>query len=402
MGLIKFQFFISYAVMGSMMPLLSVFFGHAKGFSKSEIGMVMAASGFSMIVSPVVMTLLADMRIESRRIIAGALFVSALFILGMHFSTGMAAVGAFFVLYHLAYVSVPPLQDALYFRMEAEHDPTQGPMVPYGAVRVWGTTGFIVPSAMLWALAAFLPSGQEAITGIMMFFAAGFALLSAAHSLRLPLNPPRALNARKLPSVAAARVLFGPEGRWMCLPLIIAYLCAPAYHAFFPLYLKEIAGYQENVIGLIICIGVVLEIFVILSLDRLRGRFGLKRLMVFGMACMALRFVCLWAFPNAWTPILVQLFHGPEIAALFVLPMMYINRLAGAEFRNSIQGVFAMLVAGMPRILGSFLGGRLAEHSLRQLFAVSSVLVAVAVLLLAWRFKPVRAGDAADKTRRQA
>lgn len=378
-----------------MMPLLTVFFGHAKGFSRSEIGVIMAASGFSMIISPVLMTLLADLRIESRRIMATALGVSTVFILGMHYASGVWLVGACYVIYHLSYVAVPPLQDGMYFRMEAEHDAEKGPLAPYGAVRAWGTAGFIVPSALLWGIAALLPESKEAITDVMMFCAAGFAILAALHSLRLPPNPPRAKNASRLPSVAAARVIFGPEGRWMCLPLIITYLCAPAYHAFFPLYLKEVAGYSESVIGLIICIGVLLEIFLILGLERLRKRFGLKRLMIFGVLCMGLRFTCLAAFPNAWTPIFVQLFHGPEIVALFVLPMMYINRLAGAEFRNSIQGVYAMLVAGGPRIIGSLLSGRLAEVSLTQLFSIAAGLVFLAAALLVWKFKPIRAEDLA-------
>ncbi|MDA0811003.1 MAG: MFS transporter [Verrucomicrobia bacterium] len=401
MWLLKIQFFVSYAVMGSMMPLLTVYLGHEKGFSKSNIGVVMAASGFSMIISPVLMTLLADMRIESRRIIAAALAISTFFILGMHFANGVWLVGACYVIYHLSYVSIPPLQDGMYFRMEAEHDPGAGPLVPYGSVRVWGTAGFIVPSLMLWAAAALLPGGKEAITGSMMYCAAAFAVVSAFHSLRLPPNPPRGQNASRLPSVAAAQVIFGPEGRWMCLPLIITYLCAPAYHAFFPLYLKEVTGYSESVIGLIICIGVLIEIFVIFNLERLRKRFGLKRLMVFGVICMAFRFACLAAFQNAWTPILVQLFHGPEIAALFVLPIMYINRLAGAEFRNSIQGVYAMLVLGSPRIVGSYLSGQVAKVSLPLLFTIAAVLVTIAAAVLALKFEPVRAEDLADEKERE-
>ena len=390
MGTLKRQFFFSYAVMGSLMPMLAVFFQERKGFTKSEIGFVMATAGFSMILSPVIMTLLADLRFESRRIIAGCLFASALFILGMHLNSGVVAVGVCYLLYHLSYVAVPPLQDARYFRIEADHalGKSDKPLVPYTFVRVWGTVGFIVPSAILWAAALF---SKDIITQIMMFLAAGFALAATIHSLRLAPSPPQAKRARRLPSVAAARVLFGKNALWMCLPLFLAYLCGPAYHVFFPLYLKDVAGYSEKVIGLIINIGVVLEIFLILSLEKLRLRYGLKKLMVFGLLCMASRFACLAAFPNPWTPIFVQIFHGPEIVALFVLPMMYINRLAGEEFRNSIQGVFAMLVAGVPRILGSSISGKIAAVSLPALFWSASGVVTVAVVLLAAFFKPVRA-----------
>jgi PPP family 3-phenylpropionic acid transporter len=395
MGLLKRQFFISYAVMGSIMPLLSVFFQEQKNFTKSEIGFVMATSGFSMMLSPVLMTLLADLRLESRRIIAGCLLASGVFILGMHFSVGIVAVGACYLLYHLSYVAVPPLQDALYFRIEAESasNANSGPVVPYNFIRVWGTVGFIIPSAILWTAALF---SKDIITQIMMFIAAGFAVAAAVHSTRLPSTPPRARNARRLPSVAAARVLFGKNALWMCLPLILAYLCGPAYHVFFPLYLKDFAGYSDKAIGLIINTGVVLEIFLILNLEKLRLKFGLKKLMVIGLCSMAARFACLAAFPNPWTPILVQVFHGPEIVALFVLPMMYINRLAGEEFRNSIQGVFAMLVAGAPRVIGSSLSGTLADFSLPTLFWAASGLVTVAAVLLIVFFKPIKADRAAQ------
>ena len=152
MSRLKIQFFISYAVMGSLMPLLSVFFAKEKGLTRPEIGLIMGASGFSMIISPVIMTLLADLRIEAGKIIALALVVSSFFILGMQFTSGFWIVGMCYALYHLSYVAVPPLQDAMYFRSEAEHDPSTGPAVPYNAVRVWGTIGFIVPSAVLWGI----------------------------------------------------------------------------------------------------------------------------------------------------------------------------------------------------------------------------------------------------------
>ena len=80
---------------------------------------------------------------------------------------------------------------------------------------------------------------------------------------------------------------------------------------------------------------------------------------------------------------------------------MYINRLAGAEFRNSIQGVYAMLVLGSPRIVGSYLGGRLAEFSLPLLFAIAAVLVTIAAAVLALKFDPIRAEDLADRKERE-
>ena len=78
--------------------------------------------------------------------------------------------------------------------------------------------------------------------------------------------------------------------------------------------------------------------------------------------------ILLAAFPNIWTVLITQLGHGIEALALYVVPVMFFNRLAGSEFRNSIQGVYTMMVGGCSRVLGGLIAGTVAGTGLTYLF----------------------------------
>ena len=75
-----------------------------------------------------------------------------------------------------------------------------------------------------------------------------------------------------------------------------------------------------------------------------------------------------------------------EVLALFVAPIMFINRLAGDRFRNSIQGVFTMAVGGSSRIVGAITAGLIATLGLQQLLVYTAVLGFAAMLIILFLF----------------
>lgn len=72
MSALRRQFFLNYAVFGSVMPLLTVFLKQQGGFSYFQIGLEMSLMNLPMLVSPALITLMADKRIDARRILAVA------------------------------------------------------------------------------------------------------------------------------------------------------------------------------------------------------------------------------------------------------------------------------------------------------------------------------------------
>ena len=69
-----------------------------------------------------------------------------------------------------------------------------------------------------------------------------------------------------------------------------------------------------------------------------------------------------------------------------ILPVMYLNTYAETGFRNSIQGLYAMLVAGLFSIAGNIAAGQLAEIGLITLYRVSLGVCLFGLLLIALSF----------------
>lgn len=379
---LQIQFLISYAIYGCIGPHLPVYLKEVKGFTNTEIGLNQALTSVATVLSPILITLLADLRLDSRRILGVAFLISGVAFAMLATTTGVPLALLFYTLHSLAFMPVVALQDGHYF---AHAKATGGNTANYNRVRVWGTVGYIVPTLGLYF---FLKWWQD--LSMVVWTAVGFGVLSALHAQWLPKVKEGTVVKGKgrMPSTEAFKTLIGPRGRWFLLSLFLAYGASTAYHTFFPVYLREMVGVSSENIGLIVNLGVVLEIFYILALSRLRSRFGMKALMIAGLCCMVARLTLLGLFPSVWTAALTQVFHGLEICAIMVLPVMFLNQLASDHFRNSIQGVYTMMVIGGARILAGRVGGLIAEADLRMLFFAAAGLALTAMLILIFLFRP--------------
>ncbi len=394
---IKSQYFLAYGIMGSLTPFLSVLLKH-KGFSQPQIGGAMAFSSIAVLLSPVVLSFLADSRVDSRRIMAVVFAISALSIAGLNFSQSPGATMVLLCLQSLAYVAVLPLLDALNLAFLQRHDEAGRGLIPYEQVRVWGTLGFILPGILL-----FLILFRGGALSWILASGALFSLLGAFNASRLPAplsfenkaqrnaleaneNAGAKVRATRLPTLEAARALSRGPVLVFCVAMFLVGLANAAYYGFYPLYLTDVVGVREYWIGPINNVGALFEIGFMLCFGRLMKALGFKRLMLLGLGCMAFRFAILAAFPFAPVAVAAQLIHGMIVLATLVAPVMYLNRQAGASFRNSIQGLYTMAIAGASRIAGSFIAGFIAQKSLSILFLSASLLACSALLLMFFAF----------------
>ncbi len=399
MRAIKAQYFFSYAVMGSLVPLLSVYLRSDKGFSAFDVGLSGALMSVAMVISPALITLLADKRIDTRRILAVAFSATALVLTAIYFSSQVWVTLALFLFYGMGFVAMLPLQDGFYFSYAEQCRLSAAPVSSYPMVRVWGTTGFIVPSLLLYALIEFLSCPSSVIVPC----AVTFCLLSVINSFRLPqvnmVGPSEdeeGGNTGKkggLPTVEALKVLISPEARFLSLGLILAFAATTAYYGYISLYYSQVIGIRSSQIGLYLSIGVVLEIGFTLLMPFLQRWIRLKGILVAGLFFMALRMLLLASFPNIWMVLITQVGHGLEALALYVVPVMFFNRLAGNEFRNSIQGVYTMMVGGTSRVLGGLVAGMVAGSGLTSLFYYAGFLGMASLLVIVFFFRGIARTD---------
>ncbi len=402
MGAIKAQYFFSYAIMGSLVPLLSVYLTADKGFSAFDVGLSGALMSLAMVISPALITLLADKRIDTRRILAVAFTTTAVVLSAIYFSTAVWLTLLLFLFYGMGFVAMLPLQDGFYFSYAEQCRLQAKPVSSYPLVRVWGTTGFIVPSLLLYALIEFF----NCPTSVIVLCAVVFCLLSMANSFRLPKVKVDELaeedgheeggeevaegEKKGLPTVAALKVLVSPEARFLSLGLVLAFAASTAYYGYISLYYAEVIGIKASQIGLYLSIGVVLEIGFTLMMPTLQRWIRLKGILVAGLFFMSLRMLLLAVYPDIRVVLITQVGHGIEALALYVVPVMFFNRLAGNEFRNSIQGVYTMMVGGCSRVIGGLMAGAVAERSLTTLFYYSGSLGVMALLVIVFLFKGIK------------
>ncbi|MEM9883354.1 MAG: MFS transporter [Planctomycetota bacterium] len=388
MGAIKRQYFLSFAVMGAVLPYLSVFLSQ-RGLGMSQIGVVLSLTGLGIVMSPVLSTALADTRVSGRVLLGVLLAATGGSLAWLSGVSGFWTLLWVHGLFALAFAPITALQDGLYFERRAARE-VAGRLSPaYHMVRVYGTFGFIVPSLGLY----FLLRAGTVDTGAAIAAAAVCAGVGVANAFSLPgrevgvqEEDVDGLSRKRLPTLAAAKALAEPHALVFCLAMLLLHLAIAAYYGFYPVYLTERIGIGAEWVGLIANLGVVIEIGFMLGFGWLVARLGLRGLMVAGALCMAGRFALLGFAPTVAVAVGTQVLHGVMVLVVHVAPPIYLDGRADPTYRHSIQGLYAVAVYGTGRIVGNLAGGWVAEASLTAVFVWSAGLSVAAAGLFGFAF----------------
>ncbi|MEM1107770.1 MAG: MFS transporter [Planctomycetota bacterium] len=394
---IKSQFFLSFTVMGSVLPYLSVFLDD-RGLTMGQIGWVLSLTGVAVIVSPVVTAALADTRVQGRTLL-GLMFAGSGLTLGLLALTeDYWPILIVHGLFALAFAPVTSLQDALYFQRREELEADGQTAQDYHVVRVFGTFGFIVPSLVLY----FVLRYTDVDTAAAVWCSAVCCGVGVLNAFLLPKTPREeqanektSRNKGQLPTAKAFAALTEPRVLVFCVAMFLIHLAITAYYGFYPVYLTRTVGLDTEWVGLIANLGVVIEIGFMLGFGWFLRHWGLRKLMVVGGLCMAARFALLGYFPGVGVAVGTQVFHGIMVLVVHVAPPIYLNQRADAAYRNSIQGLYAMAVFGTGRIAGNLLGGWIAEVSLTAVFVYAAGLTVVATGLLGFALAKPKAASTA-------
>ena len=377
---IRLHYLLVYAVVGAYMPYLPVFLGRDLGFPDSQIGWVAGVYGLSVVVSPPLVTYLADRRFAGRTLIALAYALSALGLLALALADTFVPVLLVSFAFSTVFTPLFALLDGLSFSAMAREQAANARHPAYEQIRVWGSFGFMLPAFILFfALQAGAASGRAAI--IAAAIAACLALLCVPLLPRLP--PPARTVA--IPRGAAWQVLSARPTRHLVIPLGLLFAAISVFYAFYARLVLAV-GIDPEWVGLVMNLGVLSELPFMLAGGPLLRRFSLRTLTLVGAACLALRMALLAAVPDPTTVIASQILHGPVVVALYLIPPMYLNLKASPGVRNHVQGLHAMLCFGLARLLGSVLGGYAADITLALAFALAAALAAIAWLWLWLRF----------------
>jgi len=371
----KAIYFLIFALGGSIVPFISLFF-QQHGLKKDEIGYIYSVAAIAVVLSPILLTYLADSRIDARKILAGAMTIAAAALAVLYMTNGFLATLLIYTIHYLAYIPLSTLTDGITFGVMKRREEQGLPVTPYHRVRVWGSLGFMLPSVILYFVV------KKTVTPILAVGGA-FGVLGAITALMLP-NPDvgEKKPESRVPTGEAARRMFRGPLLIFCIASFLLNAGQAPYYTYYAIYLKEKVGIGQQWVGMIGNIGVIVEISFMLCFAWLLRRWGLKKLMIVGAACVSVRMLLMALWPTPLVAVGTQVFHGMTVLVLLVAPPVFLNQHAEDRYRHSMQGLYAMAVMGMGRIVGNLIASPISRWSLQGVYGSAAVLSVIAMGLL--------------------
>ncbi len=375
-------YFFYFAFIGAFSPYFTLYLKSLQ-FSAWDIGVLMSLMQVMRLLAPNLWGWLADRLGAKTPIVRGAALMSILGFSCFFFTQSFA--GFFFGMALLAFFwsASLPLVEALTFT----HLGAQASR--YGAIRLWGSVGFIVAvlglgglldylqiSATLWVSLALLG-------GILVCALALPEKREARHETdRLPIGD--ILSRREVKALFAA-----------CFFMAAAH---GALYVFYSIYLVS-RGYGTTMVGLLWTLGVLAEIVVFLFLPRLLLVFPLRAILLFSFACAVLRFLLIgWGVEWLAVVLVAQLLHAATFGAYHAAAVAAVNRWFAGRHQARGQAIYGSLSFGAGGMLGGLISGWAWEAlGAEMTFTLSSAFALTGMVILWHGWQPV-GGDRMRKS----
>ena len=351
------------AILSPYLPILL----QAKGFSMSQVGILLGISGIAGIAGPFAFGRMADSS-HRFRLLAFLAICSCAFALSLlHIASGFAVSVIFTSLIGFFSKSI---ETVLTTHFGIVHP---SPAKHYGRIRIFSSMGFIGSSLVFATLRPMTADSSFSIVRTFLVAAACYAVVL--------LLLPRATTSTHSNKEKGERAGFPLSFYLMILVIFLGRVGMSAHYSFFSLFLREKVGF--HFISYYWALGSVAEIPAIYFSDRIIRRIGVSRTLYLSLIAISVRLLLYALFPDRWVILAAQLLHAFTLGTFHTASVSFIYNRIGASNRGVAFALYSSVGIGLSLFFGSWIGGIVLEATdFRVLFSVFSLPALLGMLIL--------------------
>lgn len=344
-----------FAIIGVLSPYLGLYLEYLE-LNAGQIALLLALPQATRIVAPPIWGWLADYSRNPALILklsSGVMVLSMLALLAVKASPfGIAMALLSFYIFSAAQI---PLVETFTLSV------ANGNSGAYGAMRVWGSIGFI-SMVMLFGFLLDLFGKMSVPWGLVVLSIGLFAICNSFNPL--PRGSPSVLAPATplLPSFLKAPVL------WHFASCTLMVFAHSGLYSFYSLFLAN-EGYSSTAIGALWAVGVLAEMIWFNYQQRYFTRYSARAIIIFCTLVAALRFTAIGALAGwgtgwlaALAMLLLQTTHAFTFAAHHSAVMSLMHKWFSAAQQSRAQATFVALVYGIGGAAGALVAGQLWQH----------------------------------------
>ena len=350
--------FLQFSIWGAWFVTTSTYL-QAVGFDGLQIGAAYSTMNWGAIFAPIVAGAFADRFFQAQKVMGVLHLVGAAL---LWWISSITDPGAFFwalLGYAICYMPTLGLANAISFHQMRD------PAEEFPGIRVMGTLGWIAVGVAVGTAAPHIFGHSIEPTNLPLKLGAALSVLMGAYAFFLPATPPA--NAGTRPSLAQALGLetlaFMKDRSFAIFTIGSALICIPLsfYYSFANVFLNETG--MTGTAGKM-ALGQVSELLFLLLIPALFARWGVKKMLLIGMAAWTLRYV-LFAFGDNGSLVALLyggiILHGICFDFFFVTGQLYVDRVVPRAQRAAAQGFIHVVTYGVGQLIGSWAAGAVVD-----------------------------------------
>jgi len=391
--------FLEYFIWGAWYVTMGTYLGSTLNFTGVQVAAAYGTGAIAAMISPFFVGLIADRFFPTERVLGVMHLLGAVLI---NFAASVEDFALFYPIlmgYTICYMPTIALTNAVSFHQ------MEDPGKEFPTIRVLGTIGWIIAGLIIGFM-------QVEAQAIPLQIAAGASVLMGLYSFSLPHTPPKdkgkKMRARDVLGLDALGLL--KTKSFMVFFLASVLICIPLmfYYTFANPFLNEI---NLNYAASWMTLGQVSEMLFLLVMPFFFRRYGVKVMMMIGMAAWGLRYM-LFAFGNSSSLVLLLymgiILHGICYDFFFVTGQIYADKRAPENLRSSVQGLMTFATYGVGMFIGSLVSGPIVDfyatpegetpHIWQSIWLIPAAFSFVVLLLFALLFREKKTQEMPDKS----